>query len=80
MKDSNIDHKKFLENAKHFFVREMDKHFVGSKFIISKDLQNLHEKYKSIAQNQLKNEMQPKSVNPILSQQLDQTIEIIFEQ
>ncbi len=79
-KDSKSEHKKFLENAKHFYVREMDKHFVGSKFIVSKDLQDLHEKYKSLAKNQLKNEMTAQNVNSMISQQLDQTIEIIFDQ
>jgi hypothetical protein len=35
----------------------MDKHFVEPKFIISKALQYLHEKYKSLAHDRLKDEM-----------------------
>ncbi len=58
----------------------MDKHFAESKYIISKDFHNLHEKYKCLAQNQLKNEITAKCVNPILSQQLNETVEDIFDQ
>jgi hypothetical protein len=46
-------------------VREMDKYLAESKYIISKDFHNLNEKYKYLAQNQLKNEMTAKRVNPV---------------
>ncbi len=43
----------------------MDKYLAESKYIISKDFHNLNEKYKYLAQNQLKNEMTAKRVNPV---------------
>ncbi len=61
-----------MENAKHFYVREMDEHFVESKFIITKELQNLHEKYKNLADDRLREEMPEKCVIPIISKQLNQ--------
>jgi hypothetical protein len=64
---NNFDYKKALENAKHFYVREMDKHFVESKFIITKELQNLHEKYKSLANDILREVMPEKRVIPMIS-------------
>ncbi len=69
-----------MENAKHFYLREMDEHFVESKFIITKELQNLHEKHKSLAEDKLRKEMPEKHVIPMISQQLYQKIEVIFEQ
>ncbi len=78
-KDSKYEYKKALENAKHYYVREMDKHFTEAKFIIMKELQNLHEKYKSLAHDELRKEMPEKRVFPMISQQLDQMLETIFE-
>ncbi len=78
-KDSRFEYKKALESAKHYYVREMDKHFVEANFIIIKELQNLHEKYKSLAHDELRKEMPEKRVFPMISQQLDQMLETIFD-
>ncbi len=79
-KDSRFEYEKAVENAKHYYVREMDKHFVEKKFIIIKDLQTLHEKYKSFANDELRKEMPEKRVIPIISQQLDQMLKTIYDQ
>jgi molecular chaperone DnaK (HSP70) len=69
-----------LENAKYYYMREMDKHFIESIFITVKELQNLHEKYKSLAHDQLRKEISEKRVTLMISQQLDQMLETIYEQ
>jgi len=79
-KNSRFEHKKALENAKHYYVSEMDKQFKEPKFIITKDLQTLHEKFKSLAHDKLKEELPAKRVNPIIDQQFNETIEVIFDQ
>ncbi len=58
----------------------MDKHFAEAKFIIIKDLQTLQEKYKSLAKDELRKEMPQKIVISMISQQLDQMLETIYEQ
>ncbi len=79
-KDSRFEFKKALENAKHYYVSEMDKQFKEPKFIITKDLQTLHEKFKSLAHDKLKEELSAKRVNPMIDQQFNETIGVIFDQ
>jgi hypothetical protein len=64
-KDSRFEYKKALENAKYYYVSEMDKQFKEQKFIITIDLQTLHEKFKSLAHDKLKDELHAKRVSPI---------------
>jgi L1 cell adhesion molecule like protein len=79
-KDINSENNKALESAKYFYVKEMNKHFVQKQFIITKELQDIHEKYSSLAHDKLKEELSVKREIPRISEQLNQTIENIYEQ
>jgi L1 cell adhesion molecule like protein len=79
-KDINSENKKAIESAKFFYVKEMDKHFVERQFIIPKELQDIHEKYSSLAHDRLKEELSVKREISRISEQLNQIIENIYEQ
>jgi L1 cell adhesion molecule like protein len=69
-----------LANAKNVYVREMDKHFLKSEFIVAQELQDLHEKYRNLAQNQLKTDLIEKGFVTRVSKQFDRIVDIIYDQ